>query len=152
MPQVFDLTAINKTVQDSMPVVKAAVTGLSDNPASNDFAWIDRIVNLLDKVTQFAGTYKSMSAPVQAQAIEQTREQNQPLEYRAVPVKSQAPPLNNEDKEKQKMLTNMIIKVFETHLEKCIKENPSMPIGEAISKLDFINVCEAKELIQGMKK
>lgn len=140
MPQVLDLETINTGV-------KAVTSVLVDSNTANEYAWLDRIANLLDKVTQFAGVYKQMqTTQPQAQADRHPPDNFQPP--RPQPAGTIGQPLEAAKDKKAMQMLKFVIPVLDTYLDKCIKENPQMTIGEAIAKLDIMHVTELKELMR----
>ncbi len=57
-------------------------------------------------------------------------------------------PENMEKKEKMNAVINGIIKMLSEHIEKCAVENPNMTLGEALTKIDFINVTQLNVLLK----
>lgn len=151
MPQI-DLETINSSVKTAMPLVKAGL-GMTGQ-TNNDFAWVDKFADILDKVTQFAKVYQAQAAgQPQAQA-----EREPPPDYMVEINRTQPPMIPQKTQVTPPMGDNMLIKiakfmipVFEQYLTKCLKENPNMLIGEAISKLDILTVNEAMGLLAQYK-
>ena len=144
-----DLDTVNTGVKSAMPIIKA----VSGQQQSNEFEWLDRLANILDKVTQFAKVYQQggLGGQSRQEQINGIPPQNY-VETRLAPPM----PINdvrvNEDKDKQMQVIKLLIPIFEQYIDKCIAENPKMSIGEAISKLDIINISDAKEMLRQYKQ
>jgi hypothetical protein len=139
-----DLGTINKNVKAIAPIVKAAAAGLSEN--ENDFAWVDKFANLIDKVSQFAELYKnSQTPPITDRQIDTVIE-------RAAPSQLPPPPPMPQPESKSMQAIRFVIPIIEQYLVRCIKENEKMPIGEVIAKLDIMTASEAYELLQKYKQ
>jgi hypothetical protein len=138
------LDTINAGIKTGMPLVKA-ITG---DMTSGDLAWIDKIANILDKVTQFAKVYQqAQGGQSQNEALRDPPEGMiiENPSFRQLP-EAQPKEGNNMDAIK------ILIPIFEQFIDKCIAENPKMSIGQAISRMDIINISEAKQLLNKYKQ
>lgn len=145
MPQV-DLETVNNTVKTALPVLRAA----AGDGAENDFAWIDRIANLLDKVTQFAQVYRQQFSGQNTTDAAQARQIDIEIERRdPAVVRETAPPpvLPPQGENKAMQAIKLVLPIIEQYLIRCQAENPKMPLGEVISRLDIINVSETLDLL-----
>jgi hypothetical protein len=150
------LETVNTLVKTSMPIVKAALDTNSQNPS--DFEWIDKIANILDKVTQFAKVYQSQAQGGQGgqgtQAVLDRQPPNGYIETRLAPQpsfdghpKDVPETRDTTERDNQMKVIKLLIPVFEQYIDKCVKENPNMTIGEAIARLDIINISDAKAML-----
>ena len=149
-----DLETVNTAVKSGMPILKAATSATGQT--GQDFEWLDRIAKILDSVTQFAKVYQNQRQGGQGgQGTQDVIERQPPngyIEQRLAPQVAERPiQPDNTDKEKQMQLIKLFIPIFDAYIDKCIAENPKMSIGEAISKLDIINITDAKQMLTQYK-
>lgn len=146
MPEIDQakLSKINNAIHETLPIVKS-VTG-----ASPEIDIIERLSTFADKIIKLGEMYQANRAaqPVNREPppdnIENTLQSNG---YNTFAI---APQPNEKDAPLMKVL-KFIIPIFEDYLAKSIKDNPEMPIGHAIAKLDILNVSEALELLKKVK-
>lgn len=147
MPQITDLNKINTAVKQYGPIAKTLIPDLN-NP---EFAWIDRISNLFDKVNPIIQAYVNNRPQAQAAQLDSTGQ--------AAAVFYQLPPpppsrdLTAPIQETRIMkMTKFLIPILTVYLDNCIKTNPKMPIGQAIAGLDIIDVSQLKDLLLEYQK
>ena len=143
------LDTVNTAVKSSMPIVKAALGTNPSNPS--ELEWIDKIANILDKVTQFAKVYQSQAQGGQGgqsrQDLQGAAERQPPTGYIETRLAPHPETRDTTERENQMKVIKLLIPVFEQYIDKCIKENPNMTIGEAIARLDIINISDAKAML-----
>jgi hypothetical protein len=147
-----DLNTVNTQIQQAMPLIKAG-TQVMNNAAPGEFEWLDKIANMLDKVTQFAKLYQEQARPAspQSQGDQQTIPRDlgitelppQPLHPQQIATPQQENKMN--------MIMKVMIPIIEAHLDNCIKINPKMSAGEVIARIDFLDVTELKKLLNDNK-
>ena len=145
-----DLNTINSQVKQFLPVIKTAASALP-NVKSGEMDTLDKIAQLLDTVTKFMTQYNEAQAgKPAAQAEREPPDGVYP--DKIVPPDKLVAPTTPPQSGKQALILQILIPVLEQHLNYCIEINPKMPLGEAISKISFINVSDLKDLLSGIKK
>jgi hypothetical protein len=145
MPEV-DIVTINNAVKTYAPIAKALIPTVSPN---TNVDWIDKVSGLLDNLVKVAALYQQAQPQRQADKMENVREVEQAGEVRLPPPTKTT---NNMMESKQMQVIKLIMPMIGAYVEKCMKENPKMPLGEALAKLDIINISDVNEILNQYKK
>jgi hypothetical protein len=112
---------------------------------SNDGDWLTRVTKILELVDNIYSKYAKQAQPATEQQINIDRSPQTAL------LPQQAAGVASENQDKMNMITKALLAKIEINLDDAIKINPNMPIGEFITKLDFLTVSELKQILQMLK-